>query len=88
MADSLRYQALGAIGINQHYYKIDISEVPPPNLSPPLVIATKVFVCYWRWLRAEGECFNASRNREASRKASKHINAACAYTSFVKQPRT
>src|SRR5215470_4626913 len=44
MADSPRYQVPGAIGINQHYCKIDISEVPPPSLSPPLMIATKAFV--------------------------------------------
>jgi hypothetical protein len=44
MTVSLNYQVPGAIGINQHYCKIDILEVPPPSLSPPLVIATKVFV--------------------------------------------
>jgi len=43
MADSLRYQALEAIGIHQHYCEIDISEIPPPNLSPPSLIATKAF---------------------------------------------
>jgi hypothetical protein len=29
---------------HQYFSKIDISEVPPPSRSPPLVISTKVFV--------------------------------------------
>jgi hypothetical protein len=88
MTVSLHYQVPGAIGINQHYCKIDISQVPPPSLSPPLVIATKVFVVLLGMVASRGVMLQCISQPGSITQESKHINAVCAYTSFVKQQRT